>query len=210
MTRLTILLILLTNLSFGQTPLDYQLYSLAINNFINEGIKYDKKTTQVIVINKYIPDENEASVYGKEFLNGDEQQINMFLRYDTLKIRLLNDNHIADAMRSLEKEFYETPLLDKNKFNLNPPVTTITKRQFENYFKTLFGRKIEKGWRKFYKKHPGSYGVFEFSKITYSDNYACFYIGRHSNGLSGSGDIVIARKLYGDWSIITYMNVWRS
>src|SRR5688572_22396790 len=103
MVRLTILLILLTNLSFGQTDLDYQLYSHVLNDFINEGIKYDEKTTQVVIITKYIPDENEASSYGEHFLDDDEQIINMVLRYDTMKIRLFNENHVKNALRTLEK-----------------------------------------------------------------------------------------------------------
>jgi hypothetical protein len=210
MTRLATLLILLTNVSFGQKDLDYELYSQVIDDFINEGVKYGERTTQIVIINKYIPDENEVSYYGKEFLDADEQLINMSLHYDTMKIRLFNDRRLRDAIRSLEKEFYESPLLDKSKFNVDPAVTMITKREFENYFKTPFGRKIDKGWREFYKKHPGSHGVFEFSKIIYSVDYACFYVGRHSNGLSGSGDLVIARKTNGDWSIITYVNIWMS
>lgn len=190
--------------------MDYKLYSQVLNDFINEGMKYDEKTTQVVIINKYIPEENEASSYGKEFLDSEEQLINMSLHYDTMKIRLFKDKSVRNAIISLEKEFYDTPLLDNSGFNLGPTVKKITKRQFESYFNTPFGRKIDKGWRKFYKNHPGSHGVFEFSKIVYSGNYACFYVGRHSNGLSGSGNLVIARKLNGDWNIVTYVNVWMS
>lgn len=210
MIRLTILLVLLTNLSFGQTELDYHLYSQVLNNFINEGIKYDEKTTQVVIITKYVPDENEASSYGEDFLDDDEQMINMVLHYDTLKIRLFKDDHVKDALMQLEKEFFETPSLDKSKFNLTPTVLTITNGKFESYFKRIFGRQIDKGCKRFYKKHPGSHGVFEFSKIVYNGNYACFYVGRHSNGLSGSGDLVIARRLNGEWSIVTYVNIWMS
>ena len=210
MIRITTLLLLLTNLSFGQTDLDYQLYSQVLNNFVNEGIKYNEKTTQVVIINKYIPDENEISFYGKDFLDDNENSINMALNYDTLKIRLFKDDHVKEALKQLEKEFFDTPSLDKSKFNLTPTVSTITNGQFKSYFKTIFGRQIDKGWKTFYKKHPGSHGVFEFSKIIYKDNYACFYAGRHSNGLSGSGDLVIAKRLNGQWSIITYVNIWMS
>ena len=210
MVRLTILLILLTNLSFGQTDLDYQLYSHVLNDFINEGIKYDEKTTQVVIITKYIPDENEVSFYGKDFLDDDEQTINMVLHYDTMKIRLFKDNHVKNALRQLEEEFFETPSMDKSKIKLTPTVSTITNGQFESYFKTIFGRRNDKGWKNFYKKHPGSHGVFEFSKIVYKDNYACFYVGRHSNGLSGSGDLVIVRRLKDEWSIVAYVNIWMS
>jgi len=210
MTRLTILLVLLTNLSFGQTDLDYHLYSQVLNDYINEGVKYDVKTTEVVIITKYAPDENEASAYGEDFLDDDEKTINMVLHYDTMKIRLFKDEKVKNALKQLENEFFETPSLDKTKFNLTPTVSTITNGQFEGYFKTIFGRRTDKGWKKFYKKHPGSHGAFEFSKVVYADNYACFYVGRHTNGLSGSGDIVIARRLNGEWNIVISVNIWIS
>jgi len=210
MIRLTLLLVLLTNLSFGQTDLDYQLYSKVLNDFINDGIKYDQKTTEVVIIAKYIPDENEAASYGDSFLDDDEHTFNMVLHYDTMKIRLFKDDRVRSVLRQLEKGFFETPSLDKSQFKLTPKVSTITNGQFKNYFKTVFGRRIDKGWKRFYRKHPGSHGVFEFSKVVYKDNYACFYVGRHSNRLSGSGDIVIASRLNEEWNIVTSVNIWMS
>jgi hypothetical protein len=113
--------------SFGQTDLDYKLYSQVLNDFIKEGIKYDEKTTQVVIINKYLPDENEVSFYGREFLDSDEQLINVSLHYDTVKIRLFKDKSVRDAIILLEKEFYDTPLLDNSKFNLRQTVKAITR-----------------------------------------------------------------------------------
>jgi len=200
----------MTNLVFGQTDLDYQLYSQVLNSFINEGIKLNEKTIQVVIINKYVPDENEASAYGESFLDDDEQTISMVLHYDTLKMKLFNDDHVKAALKQLEKEFFETPSLDKSKFHLTAKVSSITNQQFKNYFKTIFGKRIDKGWKRFYKRHPGSHGVFEFSKVIYANNYACFYVARHSNGLSGSGDLAIARIVNGEWRIVTFVNIWMS
>ncbi|MGC3946390.1 MAG: hypothetical protein QM762_18030 [Chryseolinea sp.] len=208
--RLAILLTLSTSLSFGQTDLDYQLYSQVLNNFINEGLRYNEQTSQVVVINKYIPDENIASAYGEDFLGDDEHSIRMVLHYDTMKIRLFNDAKVKDVLKQLERDFFETPSLDENKFVLTTTVSAITNREFKSYFKKGFDRRTDKGWKKFYKKHPGSHGVFEFSKIVYADYYACFYVGRHSGGLSGSGDIVIAKRRNGEWDIITSVNIWMS
>lgn len=210
MIRLTILLVLLSNLSFGQTDLDYQLYSQVLNNFINEGVKYNEKTTEVVIITKYVPDENETSAYGEDFLDDDEQTINMMLHYDTMKMGLFKDDQIKNGLKQLEKDFFETPSLDKSKFDLTPTVSTITNGQFKSHFKTIFGWRTDKGWKKFYKKHPGSHGVFEFSKVVYADNYAFFYVGRHSHGLSGSGDLVIVRRVKGEWNIVTSINIWMS
>jgi hypothetical protein len=68
--------------------------------------------------------------------------------------------------------------------------------------------KINKGWKSFYEKYPGAHGVFEFSKIIYSGNYACFYAARYSGDFSARGDIVIMQKENGLWRILTYFNVW--
>lgn len=209
MIRLTIIFALLTDLCLGQTNLDYQLYSRVIVDFINEGIEQDVKTDQVVIINRYIPSENHASFYGKEFIESDEQLINMMLHYDSVKLRLFKNNDVINAIRMLEMQFLETPSLNKAGFKLSPQVSTITARRFERFFKTLFGRRIDLGWKRFYKKYAGSHGVFEFSKIVYSGNFACFYAGRHSGSLSGSGDLVIAEKNRGgNWSIASYVNVW--
>jgi hypothetical protein len=188
MIRLTIILGLLTTLSWGQKALDYKLYSKVIDAYIEEGIKYKVTTIEVLIIRKYVPNENQASFYGKEFLDSDEQIIDMTLHYDTTKIRLLKDEHVRNTIRLLEKEFYATPTLDENRFLLNTTTKTITGKKFQSYFKTIYGRrKVDKGWKKLYKKYPGAQGIFEFSQIIYEADYACFYVARHSNGLSGSG-----------------------
>lgn len=212
MMRLILLFTFLSTLSVGQTQVDYDLYSQAINSEINYGIKNGVKTTEVVIITRYVPDDNQISAYGSQFLDKEEQLIHMVLRYDTSKIRLFKDSQLRDAIRLLEKEFYETPKLDETKFNLDltPAMFGITDQKFKGYFRTIFGKRIDKGWKKFYKRYPGSHGVYEFSKIAYRGEYACFYMGRHSNGLSGSGDMIIAKKLKGNWTVINVVNIWMS
>lgn len=134
----------------------------------------------------------------------------MLLNYDTTKIKLFKDSHIRKGILSLEEEFYNTPTLDKNNFSLKPTVLTISNKKFQKYFKTIFGKNIEKGWRKFYNKYPGTHGIFEFPKILYEGKYAIFYVARHSNLFSRGGDLVIMQMRNDTWEIVTYVNIWMS
>lgn len=210
MVRLTTILTFLAGVSFGQTNLDYRLYSKAIQDFIDLGAKNDVSTTEVVVIDKYLPSESMISAYGDEILDGDNPLIQMAVHYDTSKIRVLKNEHVKRAIKSLGEIFLDTPKLDGRSLMLRPATITITNQQFQNYFKSKSGRQIEKGWKKFYRQHRGAHGVFEFSKIAYEDEYACFYVGRHSSPLSGSGDVVIMKKRNGNWEVIAYINLWVS
>jgi hypothetical protein len=208
MYRLALALIFISTFSWEQTSVDYKLYSIVIQNFIAEGIKYDFQTTEVVIITKYIPTENYVAYYGKEFIDGDEQLMEISLHHDTTKIRLFKNEQIRQGIMALEQEFYQTPTLDENKFDLEPTVVGIPSRKFQSFFKTILGRRIEKGWERYYKKYPGSHGIFMFSKIIYEGDYAIFYAGRRSNGLSGSGDLIIMEKNNDNWSITTCINIW--
>lgn len=207
MFRLALLLVLLTNLSFGQKDTAYQLYEHVINDFINDGLEQNIRTNQVVIISKLMPEENWASEYGNHFLGSDDRTIAMWLRYDSAKIELIRDYNVREALMSLEKEFYETPTLDKNSFSLEPTTYALSHRRFKRFFKSIFEKKIDKGWKKFYKRYPGSYGVFAFSKVVFSGNYACFYTERRSNGLSARGDLVIAKRIDTNWALF-YLNIW--
>lgn len=206
--RIALILIFVPTLTWGQSNLDYKLYSKVIEDYIAEGIKNDVATSEVVIMTKYIPTENEVSFYGKEFLKEDDKIINNVLFYDEVKIKLFRDEEIRKGIISLENKFFETPVLEANKFILEPKVIAISNKKFKSYFKTLFGRRILKGWKKFYKKYSGAHGIFEFSKVIYEGDYALFYVGRHCNGLCGSGDLVIMKKSNDKWDIVTYLNIW--
>lgn len=208
MNRLALILIFISTVSWGQTTVDYKLYSIVIQDFIAEGIKYNVQTTEVVIITKFNPTENYVAYYGKEFIDGDEQLLEVSLHYDTTKIRIFKNEQIRQGIMALEQEFFQTPTLDESKFDLEPIVKGISSRKFQSFFKTIIGRRIEKGWERFYKKYPGSHGIFMFSKIIYEGDYAIFYAGRRSNGLSGRGDLIIMEKNNDNWSIITYINAW--
>lgn len=210
MNRLLILITFLGPSVFGQSNKDYVLYSKVIDSFVNTGIKYNIKTTEVVVIEKFTPNESEVPNYTSVLQDTNAQRIYAAAGYDSLKIRLFWDPFVKNAIISLEKAFFETPTLDAGQFILNYKTKTLSQGEYENLFTGKKKHRVDKGWARFYKMFPGAHGVFKFSKIIYSGDYACFYAGRSSGGLSGRGDIVVMKKTNDMWRILTYINIWMS
>ena len=205
-----VILAFITSAAQAQTAVDYRLYSIFVRNFIDEGLKYEIHTSKVVIITKFAPTENWASYYGKDFFESDQKTFSSSLRYDTTMIELFKHNHVKAALMRLEQQFYDTPILEEGKFDVGVEVNSMSIRQFDRYFRGISGNRIDNGWKKIYRKYPGSYGVFEFSKIIYEGEFACFYVGRRSGGLSGSGDLIICRRTSNDWVIARVVNIWMS
>ncbi len=210
MIRLTILLTLTTIFVQGQTPVDSEVYSIVIDDLTEQWNKGRDTIKRAIVIQKFTPLENHVSWYGKELFALSDEIINMTVHYDTLAMRLIRTEQIKNGLINLETVFYDTPTLNDKEFKSKTPVTTISDKKYHAYFKTLFGRDIDKGWKRFYKQNRDVLGVYEFSKIVYADNYAILYVGHHGGGLFGSGDIVILNKVNDKWIIVKYLNIWMS
>lgn len=210
MLRLLVILTLTSARCLGQTNTDYQLYSTVIDSFINKGIEINISTTEAVVIEKYAPEENEVSLLIKLLQDTSVNRVSKVLRYDPIKISLCKDENFKAALINLEKSFFETPSLEKDKFKIKATPKLITFEQFKELFNSSTKKTNAKGWKYFYKLYPGSHGIFEFSKIIYQGNFACFYVGRHSGGLSGSGDIIVLKKINDSWQLITYFNLWVS
>ena len=206
--RLILILILIASLCRGQSNLDYQLYSKQIDSFITEGAKYNIETKEVVIFKKYLPTQNEISNLVEELQDTDVNMLKMVMHYDTVKLRLCNDESFRKAIFELEKDFFNTPTLDEQRFTIKTRTKAMTAQQFQELFGKKTGKGIDKGWKRFYTLNPGSHGIFEFSKIFFAGNYACFYVGRHSNGLSGSGDIIVMQKDNNIWRILVYFNIW--
>jgi hypothetical protein len=91
-----------------------------------------------------------------------------------------------------------------NEFNLNSRIFLLRKPPIKR-------SSIEKDWLTFYRKHPGSEGIFSFSKIKYSpkDNTtAIFYYWHLRNGLNGHGTLAIMKKVNNDWKLKYRADVW--
>lgn len=199
---------MLASLCHGQSALDYHLFSKEIDSFITEGVKYNVATKEVVVFKKYLPIENEITFFVNELQDTDINILRMLVNYDTLKLRLCADEYFRNAIFQLQKEFFNTPTLNEQRFLIAPAMKAMTAKQFRKLFGKNTSKDIDKGWKQFYKMNPGSHGIFEFSNIFYSGNYACFYRGRRSNGLAGSGDIVVMQRDNNLWRILIYFNLW--
>lgn len=72
-------------------------------------------------------------------------------------------------------------------------------------------KSIEKDWERFYKKNPGSGGIFSFSKISYyspDKSIAIFYYWRKRSGLNGHGSIAVLEKTNGTWFLKYKTELW--
>src|ERR1700690_1044724 len=110
--RIIIVLISVVSLCHGQSDLDYQLYSKEIDSFITEGVKYNVETKEVVIFKKYLPTDKEISILVRELQDTDVNMLRMNMNYDTIKLRLCNDESFRKAIFELQKDFFNTPTLD--------------------------------------------------------------------------------------------------
>ena len=88
---------------------------------------------------------------------------------------------------------------------------------FNQAFETVLIKKfpirrksIQQDWKTFYKKYPGSGGIFSFSKIKYysEDTTAIVYYWVRRNGLNGHGALAVMTKIYGEWQMKYKTYLW--
>lgn len=167
--------------------------------------------TNVVIIEKFKPNENEVEEYIETLYRTDTKfdidNRNWHLQYDSSLIILIQKESISTALFELKRNFFETPKIVKENLQLEYPFELISSARYDRFF---FLRNIYKAWDRFYKKYPKSAGVFNFSGIEYSENYACFYFERIAGGLFATGGIFILEKINESWTIITYLEIWVS
>jgi hypothetical protein len=103
--------------------------------------------------------------------------------------------------------FFNSPRTVVDSFTTVIPLQQLECADFLDYFKN---NKVEKGWKRFYKKYPKAIGALAFSKVVYLDNYACLYMDFKRHGLFASGDVYILRKKDQSWEIITKINSYKA
>jgi hypothetical protein len=73
-------------------------------------------------------------------------------------------------------------------------------------------KSIQKDWKTFYEKHPGSGGIFSFSKIKYysGDTTAIVYYWVRRNGLNGHGALAVLTNNNGKWEMEYKIYLWHN
>lgn len=237
--RLTIgfimVLIISSNKIKSQVRDDNYIYSTAIDNFINRWNTEKSDKNELVLIKKFKPIKNYANEVlfyfdtdtnpKRKKIEATEQLANQhFTIQETLGNEktyreynfdcygnLINDNiEIRKTIESLKENFNNTPNFKNVNLNINRKYYVISNFQRNLFFRHIFGNRITKGWKRFYKKFPKSVGYFQFSQIAYNKNYACFYTERNTNGLSASGDIIIMKFENMIWKQIAEINLWVS
>lgn len=71
---------------------------------------------------------------------------------------------------------------------------------------------LDRAWKKFYAKYPGSTGILFFSKAGFNSKMtqAFIYAGRQCGGLCGLGKYILLEKKGSAWAIKNEMQLWVS
>ena len=193
---------LISTFLFGQKSVgsDYSIYSVLIKSEIL------KATKSVTIIKKLQNDTSYISWMTDAIKFKDVQQLEQ-LRFLARDENGNSVNSIDTVTQNLILRFYLSQPTDsilQNLLDLNVKVFLVDKSPFKK------GSQNE--WRNFYKKYPGSGGLFQFSNIYYSEDgkMAIFYHSLLRNGLNGHGALTIMTIIKGKWQIKYHMNFWQA
>ncbi|MGI4886338.1 MAG: hypothetical protein ACRYFR_15385 [Janthinobacterium lividum] len=181
---------------FGQqiSGQDYELYTDIIRN-------KSRESTAAIVVIKELVNEQESEIIASALKDNDLSTLTSLsheFQFASASVNALNNYFSRDTSKiSFEK-----------KFSISAPVQLVTKSIFDNYLK----KNVAKGWKRFYKNFPGSEGIFEFSRITYSNSKdrAVVYCAIRRNGLNGNGALLIFEKIGTEWKMKYKFNLWNN
>jgi len=201
---LFVIFVLISSVSFGQNNLEHEIYSVVVDNFVDSW-DFDRDTlTNVVILDKLDCNESDVQEYAGMLRDYEDDFVNWLLDYDTTSIRIVQNINIKNNLTKLQQIIWDNPRIDNSKLNLKTSSTIISQSKYKRFF--WFG--IKHGWKKFYRKFPNSAGVFSFSKVAYSGNYACLYVENMKNGLAGSGRIVILEKQNEKWIVMVLVDIW--
>lgn len=179
---------------------DYKVYSILIKSEILD-------TTQSVTIIKRLENDTSSIFWLTDAIESKDAGQLEQVRFMTRDVQGNSVRLIDDATLNLILDFYQNQDVVgalKNLFNLNVKTILIAKSPFKKH--------LRDGWKKFYKKYPGSGGLFTFSNIYYSqDNKtAIFYHSHRRNGLNGHGALTIMENINGEWKIKYQTYLWQA
>jgi hypothetical protein len=201
---LLILLLLINSILFAQlSKEDYKVYAAIIKTEISDTTK------SVAIMKRGIHDREKR----QKICNTVDQLTSKKLsdKYQVYFLTENSKNERPSIIDSISTQFlinYCNSTAHNFIFeeDLNQPYKTILLNKFP-----IRQKSIEKGWKNFYKKYPGSGGVFSFSKISYYTKNkitAIFYYWVKHNGLNGHGAIAIMEKINGEWQMKYKSYLW--
>lgn len=158
---------------YGQPYNEYEIYSTIIND---KEINWTNKNTILVIKNVKLDDDSRELL--NELKANQELILSMFFDDESVN-RYLNDQNYQDALLGLLKTSTQKI---KIKSFINPTfnLKSISKRKFLSFLKP----DINKGWNQIDKKFQSNW-VVEFSKVSFSGNYAAIYYAYHCGGLCG-------------------------
>jgi hypothetical protein len=194
---------LLTNaFLFGQKPAltDYLVYSAFIKT------ETSNKTKSLTIIKKLKTDTSSIPWTLDEIKSKDAQTLEQ-IRFLTRDEKGNSVRSIDTATQNLILGFYQNQATDSlltNLFDISLKIFLVDGYTFKH------GSQDE--WRNFYKKYPGSGGLFQFSNIYYSQDgaTAIFYHSVLRNGLNGHGALAIMTNINGEWKLKYHINFWQA
>jgi len=197
-------LALLTNsLLFSQqnSSVDYKVYSSLIKSEVIG------KTKSVTIVDKLKNDTTSIPWITEAIKSKDPQQLEQ-LRFLTRDENGNSIKAIDTATQSLILTFYQTQIKDtvlQNLFNISDVKVFLI-----DNFRIKNGSETE--WKRFYKKYPGSGGLFQFSNVCYSRDgkEAIFYHSLFRRGLNAHGALTIMQNVNGEWKIKYHIDFWQA
>jgi hypothetical protein len=187
---------------FGQQIVsdDNKVYSALVKSEII------KTTKSVTIIDKLQNDKESSDWVTQALKSKDPQQLE--------QLRFLTRDDKGNSVRSIDTtvqneilKFYELQSKDAilhPRFEIDAKVFMIDSFPFK--------KSSQDEWKMFYKKYPGSGGLFEFSNIYYSPDgkTAIFYHSLFRNGLNAHGALAIMTNINGTWQIKYHINFWQA
>lgn len=208
MKRILITLFLLISFTclWGQTREDYIIYTTIIKN-------WQSKIGGEVIPESVITDRLSKIYLEKDLFKDLADDPLAVLRTikinketsDSLYLRL-KDQDFAGLASKFGKEYAATINLESEKFDQLFNVTIVKSK----YIDKLLAKAKAESWSKFYEKYPDSNGLFQFSKISYKDNFALVYFVSARNPLMARGEIIVMKRVQSKWNILGNFILWQA
>jgi hypothetical protein len=179
---------------------DYKVYSALIQTEITD-------TSKSVTIIRALKKETESE-WVVDIIKSQNSQDLQHLYFMTMTDTQERVSSIDSAIQKLILQYYESQsdsFILSNQFRLSVQISLVNRLTINNKI-------VEKSWKSFYQKNPGSGGIFAFSKIHYSQNKttAIFYHSRSKNTLNGHGGLTVMEKINDEWKIKYHIYLWQA